>query len=75
MRLPIDFVFVFSLKIPEVQADIGEDHILLDEPSPPLFKMKQPQTQSSSTISLIPQASTKLEDNNEQNQISPQTQE
>ncbi len=55
MRLPIDFVFAFSLKIPDEQADIGENHILLDDPSAPLFKTKQPQTQTSR----------KLEDNNE----------
>jgi hypothetical protein len=62
-------IFTFSLKLPEEQAYVGEADIVIDEPSSPLFQIKRPQLPSSSAVSLIPQASTKSEDNNQSTTI------
>ncbi|CAF0978306.1 unnamed protein product [Rotaria sp. Silwood1] len=52
------------LKLPEEQAFVCENHILVDEPSSPLFNMKRSQMKSFS-ISLIPQISTKSDDDDQ----------
>jgi len=59
----IDLGFVFSLKLPDESAQVSEAQILLDETSSPSFKIKRPQFQTSSTVSLIPQTSEKSEEN------------
>ncbi len=64
-RISPIYLFVFRLKLPEEQAYIGETEILLDEPSSPSFEIKRPQIRSSSSASLIPQISTKSEDDNQ----------
>jgi hypothetical protein len=51
------------LKLPEEQDNAGEVEILLKEPSSPLFKLKQPQPQISSTETVVPQIATKSEVN------------
>jgi hypothetical protein len=48
------FVSVFSLKLPEEEENTGEAEILLNEPSSPSFKFKQPQPQISPTESVVP---------------------
>ncbi len=56
-------LIVFRLKLPEEQDNAGEVEILLKEPSSPLFKLKQPQPQISSTETVVPQIATKSEVN------------
>ncbi len=55
-------LFVFSLKLPEEEAYIGEAEILLEEPPSPSFPLKQPQLRMSFTESVVPQISRKYED-------------
>jgi hypothetical protein len=54
-------LFIFSLKLPEEEENKDETEVLLNEPSSPSFKLKQPQPQISLPESVVPKISTKLE--------------
>ncbi len=47
-------LFIFSLKLPEEEENKDETEVLLNEPSSPSFKLKQPQPQISLPESVVP---------------------